>query len=92
MSWSAAMFVYGGGHEIFLNPFPKGPSWLTNVPLLTAFLGTFDLIDYPTFIGDIVLVLGGHQQVPNGVLPLNTLVLSHVSRLLFAHTNGKYIW
>ena len=69
MSFSVTMFVYGRqGPEVFLEPVPKGPSLFINVLLHAVCLGKFEPIDCPTFIDDVVL--GGHQEVPDGIPPL----------------------
>ena len=48
-------------NKMFLEPFSKGPCQLTYVLLFTIIWGTLKPIDYPTFPGDLILVLGGHQ-------------------------------
>ena len=39
----------GGGFYMFFEPFPKGPSQLPDVLLLTICLGAFVPVDYPLF-------------------------------------------
>ena len=76
-----------GAPEMFHKPVPKGPCQLTNVRLLTACLGTFEPIDYHTFIGDIVLVFGGHQEVPEGISSLNIHLYCHfITKILETFT------
>ena len=48
----------------------EGPCQLTNVLLFTIRMDTLKPIDHPTFLGDLILILGGHQEVPDGVTPL----------------------
>ena len=65
------MLVYGGGGpEMFLKVIPKGHSQFTYLILLSACLGTFEPKDCHTLIGDIILVFGGHQEVPDGIYPI----------------------
>ena len=52
--------------KVFLKFSPNGPSECPNVFLIATCLGTLKLVDYPTLLGEGVLVLGGHQQVMDG--------------------------
>ena len=47
--------------EKFLESFPKSPCQFTYVLQFTASLCTHTPIEYPTFLGDLIPVLGGHQ-------------------------------
>ena len=58
----------GWGPQMFLKPVPKGPSQFPNMFLLTAHLGAFKLVDYPTLLHDGILVLWGYQQVTDCVV------------------------
>ena len=52
---------------MFLKPVPKGPSHLTNVLLFIACFGTPEPTDHATFNGKIIIVLWGHQVVPDTI-------------------------
>ena len=76
-------FIYGGGGpKIFLKPVPKGLSLFSNVLLFTTWLGTFKPVDYPTLLGESVLIPGFTRWLQMVLFPLKwtcTPTLLHTS-------------
>ena len=84
MSWSVTLVIYWGGcPEMFRKSVPKSLSWLSYVLLLMVWLGIPKPIDYPTYLGRLILVLRGYQEVCDGVASLKMNLNSHfVTNLL----------
>ena len=57
--------VGGGGPKVFLDPISNG---LHKVFLITGCMGALKPVDNPTLLSDGILVLGGYQQVMDGVV------------------------
>ena len=75
LPWS---YMEGGCPEMFLKSVPESPSWLTYVLFLIICQGTPKPLDYPTFLGDLTLVLRDHKKVlGGGVSPLKMNLYSH---------------
>ena len=74
------MVIDGGeGSNKFLEPFYQNLCQLPFVLLFTASLDTLKPVDYPTFLGHLIFVLGGHQEVPDGDAPLKMYLDSHLN-------------
>ena len=69
----------GGGPKMFLEPFPKGHTWLIYVLLFTISIGTLKPVHYSTFLHDLILVLGGHQEISDSVATLKMYLDSHLT-------------
>ena len=65
---------------MFLELFPKGPCQLSYVLLFIISMGTLKPVEYPTFLGDPILVLGSHQD--DGA-PLKMYLDSHLTTYIF---------
>ena len=52
---------------MFLEPLPKGPFQLTYLLLFTVSMGKLKSVDYPIFLGDVILVPERHQDILDGV-------------------------
>ena len=52
-----------GGLLMFFEPFCKGSCRFSYVFFLTPIFTTFESVYDPTFVGDRIFVLGGHEQV-----------------------------
>ena len=63
---------------MILAPFPKGPWQLTYVLPFIVCMSTCKPVDYATFLGDLILVLGGYQEVPDDVGPLRMYLDMHI--------------
>ena len=78
MPQGITMFIdWEGVPEVFLKPVPKGPSQFPNVFPPTTYLGALKPIDYPIFLGNDILILGGHQKVMDGVVSFEMHLYPH---------------
>ena len=56
-----------GGLLMFFEPLCKGSCRFSNIFFFTPIFTTFKSVDDPTFVGDGIFVLGGHQKVLDGL-------------------------
>ena len=92
-----AMVIDGGrGHEVFLQPFPKSLCRFPYVLIITIQLVTVLPVDYPTFLCDVVPILGCHQEVPNSVASFEMDLGPHLTTFLKLSHNplvyGTTMW
>ena len=79
--------------EMFFQSFLKSPSRLPHAFFLTIHLNAFLPVDYPTFLSDIIPVLGGHQEFMNGVASFEMDLDPHlVTNILKAFTKPFGVW
>ena len=68
MTWDVAMVMNGrGGLPMFFEPFYKSSWRLSYVFFFTPIFTTFVSVYDPTFVGNRIFVLGGHEQVFYGL-------------------------
>ena len=96
MSWGISVCIDGGGSpEVFLKSVPKGPSHFLNVSLFPTCLVALKPVDYPTFMGDSILIFVGHWKLKNGNVSFEMHLYSHfiahlVKTLNESHGIGYY--
>ena len=57
----------GRGHKELLEPFTKSSCRLPYAFLITTYLVILVPVDYSTFLSDIIPIIGGHQEILDGV-------------------------
>ena len=84
---------WGGGLEMFLEMFSKGPGWFTNVFIIALHPVTPISVDDSTSLFHRILVLGSHQEVFDGCtsfkIHLHPMVTAH---FLKAFTEPSVVW
>ena len=64
---------------MLLESFPRGPCRLPNVLPITLHSITLMLVNYCIFLCDVVLALGDHQKVSDGVSSFEVHLAAHLT-------------
>ena len=76
MPWGTMMFINGErGPGMFFKLVTKGPSQSPNIFLFTTYQGALKPVDFPTYLGDSILILGTTRSLQVVLLLLNAPVL-----------------
>ena len=83
----------GGGLEVFLQPFSKCSSCLTNIFFITLQPITFEPVYYATFVGNVVFIFGSHQFIFQGLATFEmNFYAIFLPNVLDCFTQAFFIW